>query len=334
MNTDYMQSVFILPETLANWPWKRDINPYYVEVKAESSAWIRNFTISTPGVQQSFDAGDFDLLGALAYPLESKDVLRAGCYLMKLFFLFDEYTDVATPHEAQEQANIVMDAIRNPDKERPIGECVLGEAARQFWILSSKFACDGARRRFVETFEEYTASVVQQAEDRAQNYIRNVDDYLRVRRNTIGVKPSLVILQFGLNLPDGVFEDPVIQKLSTACVDMISIDNDLCSYNIEQARGDEGHNIVTAVMHSENLGLNEAMRWIGNYHAKLACNFLNDLRDVPSFGDKFQGGVERYLNGMANWVTANKCWHFESHRYFAESGLAIQQSRKVVLLPR
>lgn len=50
---------------------------------------------------------------------------------MKLFFLFDEYTDVATPHEAQEQKNIVMDAIRDPNKARPVGECVLGEAVRQ-----------------------------------------------------------------------------------------------------------------------------------------------------------------------------------------------------------
>ncbi|KAG6892452.1 hypothetical protein C0992_000444, partial [Termitomyces sp. T32_za158] len=144
---------------------------------------------------------------------------------MKLFFLFDEYTDVATPHEAQEQADMVMDAIRNPDKARPVGECVLGEAARQFWLLSSKSACEGARRRFIKTFDEYTTSVVHQAEDRAQNHIRNIDDYLRVRRDTVGATSSLNILEFSLNLPDEVFEDPVIQNLANACTDLILIDN-------------------------------------------------------------------------------------------------------------
>ncbi|KAG6886195.1 hypothetical protein C0992_004565 [Termitomyces sp. T32_za158] len=334
MTTDLSESAFILPDILANWPWKRNINPYYLEAKAESSAWIGKFTTSTPQLQRMFDAGNFDLLAALAYPFESKDVLRAGCDLMKLFFLFDECTDVATPQEAQEQANMVMDAIRNPDKARPVGECILGEVARQFWLLSSKSACEGARRRFIKTFDEYTTSVVHQAEDRAQNHIRNVGDYLRVRRDTVGATSSLNLLEFSLDLPDDVFDYPVIQNLTNACVDLLLIDNDLKSYNVEQARGDEGHNIVTIVMHNENLCLKEAMDWIGNYHAKVVDNFLNGLRDVPSFGDKFQGGVERYLDGLGNWVTASDCWHFESQRYFSGNGTEIQQSREVVLLPR
>lgn len=108
----------------------------------------------------------------------------------------------------------------------------------------------------------------------------------------------------------------------------------MCSYNIEQARGDEGHNIVTIVMHNNNLGLSEAMSWIDKYHAKLVDNFLNDLHDVPSFGEKYQSGVDHYLDGLGNWVRANDCWSFESHRYFANDGLEIQRSRKVVLLPR
>ncbi|KAG6893153.1 hypothetical protein C0995_001404, partial [Termitomyces sp. Mi166 len=153
------------------------------------------------------------------------DVLRVGCDLMNLFFLFDECSDVATLHETQQMAVIVMDALRNPDKARTANECVVGEAARQFWKLSSKYACEGARRRFIETFDKYTASVVQQVQDRAHNYIRNIDEYLLVRRETIGVKPSLTILEFELNLPDEVFEDPVIQRLTNACIDMIFLSN-------------------------------------------------------------------------------------------------------------
>jgi hypothetical protein len=163
-------TIFFLPETLSKWPWKRSINPLYHQVKSESSAWIRSFNAFSPKAQRAFDLCDFsewclgrssvnsfrhrilDLLASLAYPLEQKgtflfspcssvtdtlslcsmlDVVRAGCDLMNLFFLFDEYTDVADPNEAQRLAAIVMDAIRNPDKPRPLGECVVGEAARQ-----------------------------------------------------------------------------------------------------------------------------------------------------------------------------------------------------------
>ncbi|KAG5719892.1 Pentalenene synthase [Termitomyces sp. T112] len=328
------RNVFILPDLLAKWPWKRNINPHHLQAKTESSAWIQGIIASTPPVQRAFALGNFELLASLAYPLENKDVLRAGCDLMNLFWLLDEYTDIVAPHEVQQVAMIVMDALRNPDKVRPSNECVVGEAARQFWKLSLKCASVGARRRFIDTFEKYTASLIQQAQDRVQKYVRGIDEYLDVRRQTAGVEPSVVILQFGLDLPDEVFEDPVVQRLTDTCTDMIMLSNDLYSYNVEQARGDDGHNIVTIVMHQEKIGLDEAMKWIDDYYSKLVCKFLNDLNYVPAFGEGFQSELERYLDGLGNWVRANDCWHFESHRYFAESGVDIQQSRKVVLLPR
>ncbi|KAH0584468.1 hypothetical protein H2248_010004 [Termitomyces sp. 'cryptogamus'] len=253
---------------------------------------------------------------------------------MSLFSVFDHYTDVATPHEVQQMADMVMDAIRNPDKARPANECVVGEVARQFWKLSMRYASEGASRRFIESIDEYTASVVQEAEDRAQSYIRSIDEYFHVRRKTVGVKPSLALFQFGLNLPDDVLEDPIIERLTNACIDMIILDNDLYSYNVEQARGDAGHNIITIVMHQKKIGLSEAVNWIGDHHSKLGQQFLNDLKHVPHFDKMIELDVKHYLDGLGNWVRANECWSFESHRYFGMSGREVQQSRKVVLLPR
>lgn len=57
--------------------------------------------------------------------------LRTGCDLMNLFFVIDEYTDVANESEAREMARIIMDAIHNPWRPRPGGEWVGGEIARQ-----------------------------------------------------------------------------------------------------------------------------------------------------------------------------------------------------------
>ncbi|KAG6897311.1 hypothetical protein C0992_002613 [Termitomyces sp. T32_za158] len=122
-------------------------------------------------------------------------------------------------------ANIAMDAIRNPHKARPAGECVIGEATRQFWNLSSQCASIGARCRFIEALDKYTAAVAGEAHDRAQNYIRNIDEYFLLRRDTIGAKPAFVVLEFGLNLPNEVFEDPVIQSLTNVCIDLIILSN-------------------------------------------------------------------------------------------------------------
>lgn len=50
---------------------------------------------------------------------------------MNFFFIFDYMTDIADAQEARRLADIVMDAIRHPHKERPQGEWVGGEVARR-----------------------------------------------------------------------------------------------------------------------------------------------------------------------------------------------------------
>ena len=57
--------------------------------------------------------------------------LRTGCDLMNLFFVIDEHTDLSDTKTAREQANIVMNALENPEKLRPAGEWVGGEVTRQ-----------------------------------------------------------------------------------------------------------------------------------------------------------------------------------------------------------
>jgi hypothetical protein len=66
---------------------------------------------------------------------------------------------------------------------------------------------------------------VQQAADRTHKHIRSIDEYLEVRRDTIGAKPSFAILETGLNLPDEAVYHPIIQELSIVTIDMILLGN-------------------------------------------------------------------------------------------------------------
>jgi hypothetical protein len=50
---------------------------------------------------------------------------------MILFYVFEEWADVEGEGIVRCIADIVMDALRNPYKTRPEGECLLGEVARQ-----------------------------------------------------------------------------------------------------------------------------------------------------------------------------------------------------------
>ncbi|KAG6875356.1 hypothetical protein C0993_009621 [Termitomyces sp. T159_Od127] len=315
MSINSSQSVSVFPDILAQWPWKATINPVSgLQSKAESTAWILSLDAFTPSMQQAFERTNNHLLSSLAYPKEDKDVFRVGCDLMNWFFLFNESIGMAAPHEAQEIANIVMDAIHNPDKPRTAEENAIGEATRQFWKLSSQHASTGARHRFIEAMDQFTAATAQQAQERSRYVIKNVDEYFLFRRNAIGAKPAFEVLDFALNLPDKVFEDPVIQRLSDVCVDLIIIIEDL--YHVEQASDIKGpNNLVTILTDHENLDLPEAMQWIDKHASKLVRNFLDDFNRMPSFGEELKFDVACYVNGMANWVRALDRWKIENVLY-------------------
>jgi Delta6-protoilludene synthase len=108
---------------------------------------------------------------------------------------------------------------------------------------------------------------------------------------------------------------------------------DLCSYNVEQSRGDDKHNIVKLIMLQEKTDLNGAMTFISNMHDRLLEKFLNTARDLPSFGEPIDGWILRYIDGLGNWVRASDAWSFESWRYFKGEGLNVQRDRWVELLP-
>lgn len=57
--------------------------------------------------------------------------VRAGCDLMHVFFMFDEYSDRSTPSEVRKQKEVIMDALWNPHTPRPKEEWIGGEIVRQ-----------------------------------------------------------------------------------------------------------------------------------------------------------------------------------------------------------
>lgn len=50
---------------------------------------------------------------------------------MNVFFVFDETSDAADGTEVRRLANIMMDALYHPDRQRPNDEWIGGEMTRQ-----------------------------------------------------------------------------------------------------------------------------------------------------------------------------------------------------------
>ncbi|KAG2099845.1 terpenoid synthase [Suillus discolor] len=311
---DARPKTIYLPDTMVNWPWPRTINPHYEDVKAEVDASFRDFKALSPKSQEAFDKCDNVLLTALVYPEAPREHFRIACDLMNLFFIYDEYTDFKNDALTKEMADIVFDALQNPHKKRPEDECILGEIARQFWARAIQSASLSSQRHFLETCPAYLYAVVAEALDRGQDHRRSLDDYLKLRRKTVGVIPCFSILEMGIDLPDEVFYHPVIMDLAECIIDLALIDNDMISYNKEQAVWDEGHNIISTIMFDLGLDVSGAMAWAAHYHTQVQKRFIDGLAKVPSWGPSVDVLVKEYLDGTAMWVRGNHSWCYETQR--------------------
>lgn len=176
---------------------------------------------------------------------------------MNFVFVYDEFADVLDKDGARQQADIVMDALRNPHKPRPQGESLIGEIARQYvsiplegslaadhmhvgirlWVraVSTVEPDSACLHNFVSEFDAYSAAVIREMEDHRTKSVRNVADYLALRRDTCGAAPSLVIIEFGLDLPDYVLKHPVVASLREGAIKLIAIINVCRAYFTTQS---------------------------------------------------------------------------------------------------
>ncbi|KAI0661795.1 terpenoid synthase [Cubamyces menziesii] len=330
-------TIIRLPDTMARWPFPRRVNPFYPDVAEESASWLRSFNAFTPAAQRAFDRCDIGLLAALAYPTLSKEEYRTSCDLMNLFFLFDDHTDLMDELDASIVAGASMDALMHPDKARPEGESVIGEATRQFWSRACKYADPTARRHFEEVWSQFTAGTVEQARDRDEQRVRTIQEHMTLRQRTIGIEPAFAAAMLAKELPEELVNHPLLVKLRASITEIIMYDNDLASYNKEQAAGDDLHNILTIVMEEKKVDFNGALQWLAEQHSEQvdrALTLLPQVLALVATAGPHAAPLAFYLDHLANWPRANDCWNFESGRYFGADGRQIQKSRLLTLAPR
>lgn len=308
--------VFYLPDTMANWPWPRAINPHYEAVKIETDAWFCSFKSVDSESLKAFDKCNTALLVALGHPTVSREHLRVGCDAMDMQLIIDEVTDRRTGSGAKEIVDIVLDALHNPHKIRPEGEHIIGEMMRQCSARAMQTMSMTCHPRFIDKFTIYLRAVAVEAIDREQKHCLSIDDnFFKYRRESSGILPWLALCAMEIDLPDEVFYHPAIVDMFECTADLVTVENDMLSYNREQASGTHYNSLITVVMLELGLDIGSAMGWASAYHTKLKERFINGLAKIPSWGPSTDILVKKYLDGLGNWVRASYCWSFDIERY-------------------
>jgi len=99
------------------------------------------------------------------------------------------------------------------------------------------------------------------------------------------------------------------------------------SYIREFSSGLGFHNLITTFMAEHNLGLQDALNWLGTYNDAIVSRFLSNLKRVPSWDLATDRRVQIYIDGLGQCNKGLDDWSFESKRYYGDDGPTVRRDR-------
>ncbi|THV01906.1 terpenoid synthase [Dendrothele bispora CBS 962.96] len=323
---------FLLPDLFSSCPLKGATNAHYRQAGAESAAWINNYNFFTDSKRASFVQGYNELLVSHTYPHADYDQFRTCCDFVNLLFVIDEISDDQNGHDARATGQIFLDAMRDPDNQ---DRSPLSRMIKEFRQRYFRLAGPRTSRRFLKHCKDYIECVAKEAELRERGQVLDLESFTLLRRENSAIRLCFGLFEYvlGIDLPQEVFDDPVFMEAYWAATDLVCWANDVYSYNMEQAKGHSGNNVVTVLMKAYNFDLQQACDYVGIYFKKLMVRFMLAKTRLPSWGPAVDAEVARYVDAMGHWIRGNLDWSFETNRYFGPRHDEIKLTRIVNLLP-
>lgn len=102
---------------------------------------------------------------------------------------------------------------------------------------------------------------------------------------------------------------------------------------MEQSLGLAGNNVITVLMESNGLSLQEAANHVGVAFESMMKDYVKNKSLVRSFGSKHDANIQAYMENIAYWVVGNLEWSFRSKRYFGTDQETVRKTRVVKLSP-
>ncbi|KAJ6542937.1 isoprenoid synthase domain-containing protein, partial [Mycena capillaripes] len=308
--------VLELPDIHVKWPFTVAYNKWEDSISQESLAWIESLSILSASEMRKFRKAHFDVFASMTYAyFTDAQHYRLACDLVYLLFVLDDLTDELSAQDAQTITAISLDGLRCSVK---MIDLCHAEPPHSFSERLHHLVNAEVLDRFMDNYEMYLKSVVDEAADREQKTIRSsLDSYLTMRRETGAVKCCFDLFLIPHHIPSDILADHRIRRVETLGHDLVCVGNDILSFNAEQARGDI-HNAVIVVMHERGLSIQDAMDFVGGWYQEAVEEFYTVMRDLPPCGSvTVRNGVKMYVAAIANFVTSNYEWSLLSGRYFS-----------------
>lgn len=221
----------VIPDLVSHCTIPVRCNRHWKQASVESKRWLFRGGNLSDRKRDAFHGLKAGYLTSMCYPLAGYPQLRVSCDFMNYLFHLDNISDEMNDRGTHGTAVSVLDALYQPHMH-PTSR--VGKMTKDYWVRLIQTASPGAQQRFIETFDMFFQAVTQQAMDRANGVIPDLESYIAIRRDTSGCKPCWALIEYAnnLDLPWEIMDHPIIRGLGEAANDLVTWSNDIFSYNV------------------------------------------------------------------------------------------------------
>ncbi|CAG6394629.1 pentalenene synthase [Streptomyces cocklensis] len=314
-------------------PFPARLNLHAERARRHTLQWVQGIGLLTGDVAAAeYDALRLERLMAYFYPDATAPDLELAADFNAWFFIFDDQFDGGLGTRPAEIRQVVADLAGTMTTEgeppRDVGDSPLARGFRDIWLRSTEGTPAGWRQRFGTHWRAYLDAHEAEALHRTADRLPSLEEFLEVRRESIGVRPCLDFAERcgGYALPDEVYDIPALREMREITGDVVIFVNDIVSLVKELAAGDVNNTVVVHRAH-KGCTVEEAVGHVSALANARTARFVRlatalpgalALRGVPR---ETRGHVEHYVDGMRHLMAGNLTWSLATARY-DETGIA------------
>ncbi|MEH2237284.1 terpene synthase family protein [Nostoc sp.] len=311
-------------------PFPTQINKHVDVLQEYAFEWVLRFNLlADESSYQRFSKANFFLLAAGTYPSCQLEELKIANDLLSWLFIWDDQCDLSDLGKQPE----LLKGFHNRFLEILNGEELTNQDVPLAHALSNlryRILERGNTKwfhHFLRSFKGYFQGCVEEATNRIQGVVPDIDIYMAIRILAGGVEPVIELIEFcdHLIIPDFVREHDIVKKLKLMATKVLCWGNDIFSALREMADGDV-HNLVLVLHYQQKLPLEQAIKRAAEIHDQDVRTMMILEASIPTFGEEIDAELAKYISGLHSWISANLDWCAQTTRYQTAEKLEVIKS--------
>ena len=310
-----------------HYPFPSRISPDVDRARRVHLAWPSRFgLLDTASEAERHARADYAGLASRFYPTAVGADLDLGVDLMSWYFLFDDPFDGPLGEDLPEVRRLTQTMAHVLDHRPDPSAAPIVRAFADLWERSRAGMSDTWCHRAAHYWRAYFAGYVTEAENRIHAVRLSADGHLRLRRDTIGVQPTIDLAErLGhYEVPSRVFFSEHLTAMRMIAAEVDTLHNDICSVEKEEAVGDL-NNMVLIIEHEQGRDRSTSVAVVGQMLKERVQRFLALELGIPALCSELRlsaarsHDVDRYVaDALRTVMRGDLDWAEQSGRYDAE----------------